>query len=153
MKPIICMSVVIALLLSAATASAQLNCDVVERLGESLAPAIIAEVNAADPAERTQRISRRKTLTIDLLDSITFSGCTATIRANLTMKRKIRRDASGSVVLRAEITSFNLPRREVCFKDPKVQSLNLSKTTKLGEKVYGWIGKLALRRHSCFSVQ
>ena len=131
-------------------ASAQLNCSVVESLGNGMARDIVADINRS-AAMSTTKINRRKSLRFERMDSIRFQGCRATLRGRVTLLRKVRRDASGPVVISATVKSFNLRAKQLCFSNPRVKSLKLSRTTRLGERVYGWVAKLWLRRNGCFT--
>ena len=125
-----------------------INCRVVEALGTSLRPQILAEINR-QVSGTSYRINRRKTLRINRVEDIGFSGCRLTARTNVTLKRRIRRDAHGTVTLQADIPSFSLPARQVCYANARVTDVNLSRTLRIGEGVYKWVANKVLPSGGC----
>ena len=102
-----------------------------------------------------QRINRRKTLRINRLESASFNGCQVDINLNVTLKRRIRRDATGRVSIRANITSVNLVtggRAEICVRNPEVRSVHLSHTLRIGEAFYRRAANRALPDNTCVTV-
>jgi hypothetical protein len=144
------------LLLSAASllfangATAQaLDCGSVEEFGNNFSNIILNQVNNR-VAGTSKRINRRKTLRINRVESLSFSGCTVYTKANVTLKRKIRRDAHGHVRMKATVSSFNGNR--VCLRSPRVTSVSLSRTLKIGEAVYRWVANKILPQSICFNI-
>lgn len=132
-------------------AMAQLNCRVVEALGNGLQSEILTELNNHLAGER-ERISRRKELQINHIENVSFDGCRMTTTVNVTLERKIRRDAHGTVQVGADITSFNLPNRQLCYGNARVTNVNLSRTLKIGEAVYQWVANAVLPNSGCFGA-
>jgi hypothetical protein len=130
-------------------AQRRLNCSVVENLGTALTPTILTEVND-NVAGTRHRINRRKTLVINEVLDASFNGCEITLLVDSTLERKVRRDAHGTFEVRGTISSFNLPRREVCYTDARVTDVSLSRTLSLGETIYRWVANRVLPNNQCF---
>ena len=134
---------------NSSSAEAQVNCGSVELLGNSLRTQIIEQINDQVAGE-SHRINRRKTLRINRIEDITFDGCQMSVRGNVTLQRRIRRDAHGTVDLQANITSLNLPEQAFCYGDARVADVSLSRTLNIGEAVYRWVANKALPDSQCF---
>ncbi|MEM6449309.1 MAG: hypothetical protein AAF703_03245 [Cyanobacteria bacterium P01_D01_bin.105] len=127
-----------------------LDCNVVESLGTSLSSSIVEGVNDTAAGER-YRINRRKTLVINAARSVSFRGCNMSVVLDVTLRRKIRRNAHGTITLNGNISSFNLPRREVCYTGLNVSDVSLSRTLRIGEGVYRWAANKALPDSGCLN--
>jgi len=125
------------------------NCNVVEAFGNALTPQILARINAG-AAGQSHRINRRKTLQIVGVDRLSFAGCDVRLRSQVTLKRKVRRDARGHVGMTARVVSFSAT--EVCIADPRVTSVSLSRTLRIGERVYRWVAGKTLPKTMCFTA-
>jgi hypothetical protein len=78
-------------------------------------------------------INKRKTLVINYFESVTSDGCEVVIEANVTLKRKIRKDAHGTMILEGTLdTSDGL----ICLLDTHVTDFRLSHTLEVGEWFY-----------------
>jgi hypothetical protein len=132
-------------------AKAQLNCRVVETLGNSLQSQILTELNNHLAGQR-ERINRRKELQINHIENVAFNGCRMTTTVNVTLKRKIRRDAHGTVQVGADITTLNIPNRQLCYNNARVSNINLSRTLIIGETVYKWVANAILPNNGCFGA-
>jgi hypothetical protein len=132
-------------------AMAQLNCRVVEALGNSLQSEILTELNNNLAGQR-ERINRRKELQINHIENVSFNGCRMTTTVNVTLERKIRRDAHGTVQVGADITSLNIPNRQLCYNNARVSNVNLSRTLRIGETVYKWVANAILPNSGCFGA-
>ncbi|MEM9213230.1 MAG: hypothetical protein AAGD25_02690 [Cyanobacteria bacterium P01_F01_bin.150] len=135
---------------STSLAQKSLDCSIVENLGNSLDAEILAQVNERVSGE-SHRISKRKKLIINQVESVSFQACELTIELDATLKRKIRQNAHGTITLRSTIDSFNLPEREVCYTDLRVSNVSLSRTLNIGERVYEWAANRALPDSGCLS--
>lgn len=113
----------------------------------------VAELEADVGGER-YRINRRKTLRINGVTDISFSGCRVTVDLDVTLERRIRRDAHGSVRIRgdAEARLIDTRTAEICIEDPEVVDVDLSNTTIVGEAIYRGIANLVIPRRACFAV-
>ena len=141
-------STVAAIALGATPGQARLNCDVVEGFGNAMSASIAAQINAAS-AGQTHKINRRKSLRINSVDRVVFDGCDVHAQSNVTLKRKIRRDAHGTVGVKARVVS--LTPGEVCIANPKVTRISLSRTLNIGETAYRWAANRTLQNRMCFS--
>ncbi|MCP1198473.1 hypothetical protein [Notoacmeibacter sp. MSK16QG-6] len=131
-----------------APAMAQVDCRVVETIGNALAGDIRNQMNARVRGTRYE-ISRRKTLVIHSVDRVRFDGCRMHANLSVTLKRKIRRDATGSVRLGATVQSFTPDR--VCLGGVGVEDVSLSRTLGIGERWYRRAANRALPNQQCFS--
>ena len=122
------------------------NCNALE----SLQSLILRKVNS-NIAGQSYRINRRKRLLIHHLKDISFKGCSMNLEMDVTLKRKIRRDAHGTVKMRADITYFSFFGRQLCYHNAKVTDVNLSRTLGIGEAAYKWVANKALPNGQCLS--
>lgn len=129
-------------------AEAQVNCRVVQTIGNALAGDIRDQMNARVAGTRYE-ISRRKTLIIRNVDRVRFDGCRMRADVSVTLKRKIRRDASGTIRLGATVQSFTPDR--VCLGGAGVENVSLSRTLGVGERWYRRAANRALPNQQCFS--
>lgn len=120
------------------------NCNVLE----SVQPLILNAVNN-NVAGYSHRINRRKRLVINHLKDISFNGCRVNIAMDVTLKRKIRRDARGTVKMRADITDFSFVDKRLCYQNARVTDVNLSRTLSIGEAAYKWVANKALPNGQC----
>lgn len=130
-------------------AQSELNCSAVESLGTELKPVILSRINE-EVSGANHRINRRKTLVINRVQDVSFQGCKIILKLDVVLKRKIRRDAAGVVELQGEISSFDLQKRKLCYKNAKVSNVNLSRTLSIGEGFYRWVANLVLPNNGCF---
>ena len=128
-----------------------LDCNAIESLGTTLNAALRDQANGRI-AGSSYRINRRKTLKIHNLDALDFSGCRVNMTTNVTLKRKIRRDAHGHVKMRADITSVDIPASKICYDNARVTDVSLSRTLGIGERIYQWVANKALPNGGCFDV-
>lgn len=127
-----------------------LSCSQLEVFFNAFRPQILEQINA-QAAGASHRISSRKQLIIHRVDSIRLEGCQMTAVANVTLKRKVRRDAHGTVTLRADI-SADPAARQVCYRNPHVTDVSLSHTLGIGERVYGWVANKVLPAGDCMNL-
>lgn len=121
---------------------APLNCRVVELAGNASRDTIVANINTT-VAGQERRINRRKTLVIHEVDDIRFTGCDVLIDANVTLERKIRRDARGSAQVAGRVVSISRERQRLCFdREPRVVRLDVSNTGIIGESMYRWVANM-----------
>lgn len=136
-----------------APAKAQsLNCAQVQNLGTRYNDQLLNAVNGK-VAGKTHRINRRKKLRINRVDAVQFNGCRMNVRANVTLKRKIRRDAHGTVKMRARVSSLDLAQRKICYDSARVTDVNLSRTLGIGERVYKWVANIVLPNRGCYTLR
>ena len=130
------------------SAFAALPCSTVEIIGTHMERQILDKINAQSAGQRI-KINKRKTLVIKEVSNLSFSGCNALIKANVKLKRKIRRDAIGNIKLKGKVTAYT--RDEVCLSNVKVVKVNLSHTGVLGEAVYKAVANKVIKNKQCFS--
>ncbi len=137
------------LAVAATTAQAQsINCARVASDGAAYSAIIVASLNR-DVAGASHRLNRRKTLRVNSVDSISFSGCNVAINANVTLVRKIRRNARGNMRLTARVTELNTSGNRVCLGNARVDSLRLSNTLRVGEAAYRWVANRVIPGTEC----
>jgi hypothetical protein len=121
---------------------APLNCRVVEAFGNASRDTILANINAT-VAGQERRINRRKTLVIHEVDDIRFTGCDVLVDANVTLERRIRRDARGNAQVAGRVASISRERRQLCFeRNPRVVRMDVSNTGIIGESMYRWVANM-----------
>lgn len=118
----------------AGSAAAQSSCRGVETLGRALTPQILSEMNRQLPYE--ERLTKRKSAALHRVDTLDFQGCVLMMKAGVTVKRKLRRDARGHVWVKARIRDYSLPERRVCLDQIKIDKIRVSHTLKIGEAFY-----------------
>lgn len=92
------------------------------------------------------KVSDRKTLVVHGLESISGSGCNFRAVVSVTLERKIRRDASGTVVLKGQL---HIDGDQICISNASVADVDVSHTLNLGEQVYEWVANRALPNNLC----
>ncbi len=130
-------------------AFSSVNCRSIELLGNAGSSIILNEVNQ-EMAGYTQKLTKRKTLVIKRAESLSFSGCDMRMKVLVAVKRKIRRDAHGSVILKAKVSSFD--GRKVCLSNTRVAKINLSNTLNIGEAVFKFVANKFLPNQTCFNI-
>jgi len=125
--------------------AANLTCSQIEFLGALFDTRLEAELDTRVAGEE-YRISRRKQLRINGIKDVTVNGCNITVVADVTLKRKIRRDADGTVTMKGKIAvnSLGNDKFELRFTDIEVTDVSLSHTLGIGEAAYGWVANLVL---------
>ncbi len=133
------------LLVAPAAVSAQaIDCNTTGALANALNTQLRAELNR-NFGGYEQRFNRRKKLTVHSVDSISFRGCTATMTARVTLHRKLRRDAHGTLVLTGNVSVREIRggRARIRIDRPRVADVALSRTGAIGEAFY----KIAANRN------
>ena len=134
-------------LMVALSANAQ-KCQLIEGVGNAMKTSILAEMNRTT-AGATYKVSSRKTMVINKIESIRFEGCKAIAKANVTLKRKIRRNAKGTVTIKADVDKYTKTR--ICLKNQKLDKIRLSNTLRVGEGFYKWIANKVIPNNVCYN--
>lgn len=127
------------------TASADpLSCfeiDIGEALfGDQLLAALDEEIAGTE-----HRINRRKTLVLEGMTDISASGCELTLVADVTLERRLRRDAEGTMTLRTTVAvDRDGDTLVVELSRVRVVDFSLSHTLEIGEAVYRAFANRAL---------
>lgn len=129
-------------------AQRSLDCNAVESLGNLLLPVVSSEINNR-VAGTSHVINNRKTLKINRVNNIAFKGCKVSLDLDVVLQRKIRRDAAGTIKMSGDISSFDLGKREICYRNAGISSVSLSRTLGIGESFYKWVGNKALPNSDC----
>lgn len=133
-----------------------LSCAEVRKTLEENQGAIVLVVNA-ELAGYKHKVSALKTVVINSVTSLRPGpgDCEVIGTAELTMKRKIRRDAHGTVSARSRITVDKLGplQYNIVLNDPRVDDVNLSRTWELGEDFYEKAFNKKLREKSPIEVK
>ncbi len=108
---------------------------------------ILSMVNNYLPME--EKISKRKTLITQRARSVSSNGCKAQIVLDATMRRKIRKNASGTLTIEADLHS--VAGNYICIRSPKVKDVNLSNLGAIGENFYRRQGNRGLPNEMCVS--
>jgi len=104
---------------------------------------VMKNIVAAAIDGKQERINRRKTFVIhEVTDAKIPTGdqpancdrSTIVIDMNVTLKRKIRRDAHGTATLKGKLDFIS--GRGLCLVDAEMTRLKLSRTTGLAEAIY-----------------
>ena len=124
------------------------SCDAIERLGNGLNPLVLRTLND-QAAGKQHRISKRKRLRINAVESVEFNGCSVKVKADVTLKRKVRRNGHGHVIVKGKVSQEG---GQLCLSNPKVKRVKLSRTTRVGEGVYKWVANKMLPKKTCFDL-
>lgn len=79
------------------------------------------------------RVSKRKTLVVNWVQSVSGSYCEVMIETNVTLRRKVRRDAHGTMTLVGQLA---LVDGDPCIVDTRIEDFSLSHTLVIGEFFY-----------------
>lgn len=93
------------------------------------------------------KISDRKRLVVNGVESISGSNCNIRAKLDVTLKRKIRRDAHGDVTVKGTLALRN---GKICIVNTSVADVDLSNTLNLGESVYKLVANKAMPKNLCF---
>ena len=132
------------------SAHAEISCSQVESLGNQFKSTFLEQVNKKI-AGKKKRVNRRKTLHIKKMAWVTFNGCKIKARVNVKLARKVRRDAIGHIIASGVVKSFD--GEKLCIKSAKIHKVNVSNTTKIGERFYRWAANKSLPKNKCFKVR
>lgn len=130
-------------------AQAAIDCNLVQALGNASSNLILQQLNAQVAGSST-RINRRKTLVIHGARDVSFRGCQLRSTIGVTLKRKIRRNAVGTVKITANVSSFN--GRRVCLTGVRVKNVDVSRTGVIGESIYRMAANIAIKNNQCFNL-
>lgn len=97
-------------------------------------------------AGKTVKLTKRKKLVIRGVDWVSGTNCNITTKLDVKLKRKIRRDATGSIKIGGQLY---MNGGDFCIKNAKVKSINLSHTTGLGERIYKWVANKVIPNNTC----
>lgn len=125
------------------------KCKLVEGIGNASKERILNQINTS-AAGSEYTISKRKKLIINKVKSIHFEGCKAIVIADVKLKRKIRRNANGTVRITAIVDKYT--KKQVCLKNPKLDKIRLSNTLRVGEGFYKWVANKVLPNNVCYSL-
>lgn len=93
------------------------------------------------------KISDRKRLVVNGVESVSGSNCNIRAKLDVTLKRKIRRDAHGDVTVKGTLALRN---GKICIVNTSVADVDLSNTLNLGESVYKLVANKAMPKNLCF---
>lgn len=104
------------------------------------------------------KLTKRKKLLIKKVNRIVNAKskgrfCQINVDADVVLKRKVRKNAKGTVRVRGDIEiSTRGGRLQACVNNSKVTKLKLSHTRKLGEKIYKKVGNKMMPKQMCFPI-
>jgi hypothetical protein len=136
----------LAVLSPATAAAAPLSCPVVETTLTAGNTIVLAALNQRIGGSE-YRLNRRKTLVIHGVRELSVSGgCELTAVVDVTLERKWRRDAEGTVTVRAhvDVDAATSGVVQLAFSDVRVIDVSLSHTLGIGESIYAWVANKVL---------
>ncbi|MFZ9001399.1 MAG: hypothetical protein ACO20H_08845 [Bacteriovoracaceae bacterium] len=136
------------LLFSPIISFAQINCMAVQTLGNASREYLIEEVNQ-EVEQTSYRISRKLYFKIKNIQNLNFYGCKIKIDLNFYLK-KPSRTLNGVAQVIAKVDEFN--GRKVCFKNPKVSTMDIINRGRLLESFYKFIANIVLPPKTCFHI-
>jgi len=132
----------------------ELSCRVVEAIATG-APDVVLELIDEHVGGTEVRLTPRKRLVIHGAERIVAaSGCRVTIDFAVTLERRLRRDAHGTARVQATVgvRRVDPANVEICFSDPKVLDLELSRTSAIGELAYTGVANRFMPENACYVV-
>ena len=124
------------------------KCRLIEGAGNAMKASILAEMNRTTMGA-SYKVNKRKTMVINKIESIHFEGCKVIAKANVTLKRKIRRNARGTVIIKADVDKYTKTR--ICLKNQKLDKIKLGSTLRVGEGFYKWIANKVIPNNVCYN--
>ncbi len=123
------------------SAMAQINCTFVESYGNADNASILEQVNnqVAGAVYDVGRTKLKK-LEIKRAKRISFDGCKVTVELDVKLKRKVRRDARGTIIVSGTVYRAQFyGDKHILVKNASVDKVRLSRTLRIGEKFYKWV--------------
>lgn len=123
-------------------ANAQLKCNLIEGYGNAKKESIIEQLNSsvAGLIYEDVGVANRKKLEIKEVKNIAFNGCNVTLELRVKLHRKLRRNAHGTIRVKANVTKAVLyGRKYIVITNASVDKVNLSRTLRIGERFYAWV--------------
>jgi hypothetical protein len=77
--------------------------------------------------------AKGKTVVFKSIESITGSDCDVVVKANIKVKRKLRKDANGTATFKGKL---DITSGKICITNAVITDLHLSHTLDVGEEVY-----------------
>jgi hypothetical protein len=93
-----------------------------------------------------QELSDRKTLVVRSVRAVSGTNCKIGAEVNVTLERRIRRDASGVISVRGDL---NLNNGKLCISNAQVIGVSLSNTLGVGEAIYRRVANRVLPTNLC----
>lgn len=128
-------------LLVTTVGKAQINCTFVESYGRADNASILEQVNnqVAGAVYDVGRTNLKK-LEIKRARSISFDGCRVTAVLEVKLKRKVRRDAKGTIKVSGTVYYAQFyGDKHIKVKNASVDKVSLGRTLRIGEKFYKWV--------------
>lgn len=134
-----------------------LDCRLIERLGNhpDVNPEILRQINEQAANTEYKGMTNLKTIKIKEIESVRFEGCKIIAIARVVIDRKVRKNAKGTIEIRADVVSVkNLlsttETKSICVKNAKIKNVNVSNTLKIGEKFYEWAANKIFPNNQCY---
>ncbi|MBC30534.1 MAG: hypothetical protein CMH48_06775 [Muricauda sp.] len=131
---------------------AQINCNFVQSYGNAIKSKILEQINGlVAGAQYDVGATNLKKLEIKEAKNITFNGCKVTLELRVKLKRKVRRDATGTIIVTGNVHKAQLyGAKYILVKNAKVDKVRLSKTLRIGERFYKWAANRAFPNNQKF---
>ncbi|WOD43521.1 hypothetical protein [Hwangdonia lutea] len=120
---------------------AQINCTLVESYGNASKAEIIQDINNIVAGQVWDvGATNLKKLEIKEVKNISFKGCRVTLELKVKLKRKVRRNAKGTIIVSGTVYDAQFyGNKHIKIKNASVDKVRLSKTLRLGERFYKWV--------------
>ena len=138
--------------LATTNGKAQINCTFVENYGNASKAQILEQINnSVAGLEYKVGVTNLKKLKIKEAKNIAFDGCKVTLELRVTLKRKVRRDAKGTIFVTGTIHKAQFyGLKHIMVKNAKVDQIRLSRTLRIGEKFYKWAANRTFPKNQRF---
>lgn len=132
-------------------------CRLVESLGNgNMNARVLSDINRVY-AGATYKINRRKAFVIEEVQAVRFDGCNMTIPMKVVLKRKIRRDASGTATVKAVMKNLRYNPGtgdgRSCVKNARIDDIDVSNTLRVGEAIYRRVANRFVEQDVCFDFR
>jgi hypothetical protein len=137
------------------TLNAQINCNLVQGYGNAEKESILEQVNRnmAGVVYNNVGATKLKKLVIKEARNITFTGCRITLELKVKLKRKLRRDASGTIIVSGYVSKAQFyGNKHIFIKNASIDKVRLSNTLRIGEKFYRWVADKTFPSNQRFSL-
>ena len=112
------------------------DCCLLRCQGNNFSTTLINRINNQFAGEEF-RINRRKRLRLNRVFALGFDGCSIVIMADVTLRRRFRRNATGTIRITVTLSEINLNASggRACLTNPKIDQVRLSRTLRIGGKI------------------
>ena len=125
-----------------------LDCTVVETTGDSMGRAIASDLSRKVAGQKNE-ITGQKTLILNNVVNVWFTGCEIEAMSQVTVKREFKSTLHGLVSMKGQVTKFD--DTEICVANIGFVNGTLPKDASISRAVYNWVVGQSLPNGTCFA--